>query len=165
MDKDATPQFLVGNASEGLDAEGQMSNLPLAIDLLDQLERAKQLDELIRRAVEDALDLLPSQLEAMGALRAGASTTGELTTVLGLVDGTAQPIMESLSKRGLALLLPDGSVSLTEAGNATLDRAEGIRFQVVDIASARLSEHQAKKLTDSLSAVQRLSSAQRLPRA
>lgn len=165
MDKDATPQSAAAKALEAFEDDSPNQSLPLSIRLVDQLDRAKKLEELLERSIEEALDLLPSQVAAMRAVRAGSGTLDELTASLGLVQGTAELIIESLADRDLAILAPDGSLGLTESGNAMLDRAEGIRLRVADLASSRLSEHQVKRLADAVSGMQELSSARLLPRA
>lgn len=144
-----------------LTAEGPTENVSLAVAILDHVDDACEMSRLLDRAVEDALDLRSSQVEALKAIGSAPMHAGMLGSQLGLVDGAVGPTLDSLLDRGLVFQDGSGLLHLTEAGLATVDRSDAIRLRSADLASSKMSRSQLRDLVD----IDLLSSERQLRRA
>ncbi|WP_187996215.1 hypothetical protein [Flaviflexus equikiangi] len=146
-------------------AEGPTPHLHLSVSLLDQIDRARQVDELLDRAVEDVTGLKPSEVKALKLVDSGAHRLEDLADALGLVDDAAATVVDALIQRALLVRDTSNLLHLTEAGAAMVDRADAIRIRSADLASTRLNDHQIERLTATLDLMRGLSSERQLPRA
>lgn len=143
--------------------EEPTENMSIAVGLLDRIEQARWMGEVLDRAVEEALNLKPAQVNALKVIAGGPCTLETLSIRLGFIDEAAAPIVDSLIERGFVLAAPTGLFHATEAGLATVDRAEAIRYRSADLASSQLGAEQLEELVSGIDA--RVSSERRLRRA
>lgn len=161
---------------EALRGHEPTDRLLFSVELLDRIEEARSIDQRLDRAVEEALEVTPSERRALVLIRGGVTDIEDLSRELGLPEQATGVLFDALRERGFVIVTETGPsaeseteasavIALTERGAATVDRSEAIRYRTADLISTRLSDEQVETLSASMSQVADISSARQLPRA
>lgn len=129
-----------------LKREGPTENVSIAVAILDHIEQAGQMRAILDCAVDDVLDLRASQVSALKEIASSPCTIEELADRLGLIMAAAQPTVDSLVDLGYVVATGSDVYYATEAGLATVDRADAIRYRSADLASGQLTAEQRAEL-------------------
>lgn len=139
-------------------------SLPFSVELLDHIDRVREIDRRIDTLVEDTLDLNRSERVVLQTVHAGYTIIDDLSEELGLVAEATNAIGASLQGKELAVVVDD-EVRLTNWGAAVADQSLALRYRSVTEASAHLNQSQAEAVSEVLERARYVRNAPQLPPA